>query len=442
MTLRSFSLAAIALLIPRLPEAQTFDLGGNAKLHYQGNAGATLWGFPIKGGKGQGYFAAQWLAEGDFTLSFAPKVPLEIRLHPRLNFDPDRAYDGAWGAQLPPLWIDDGYIDWFTARFELRAGYQVFSWKTVESVSQADILNQSDREADLFDPPKIGEASVRARFILPTQAQNVLELYYLPYFTPSPLPTTGSRYDFFQGTPYSLTQDGTTFRYLSRDGEFRPQWAARYQTQLLESFDVALYYFHGYRRFPLFRPLSGGGGPQVDSSTFTHLYPPLQQGGFTFQGALGNWLWKGETAFIRYEQELRGRTGAIVDPYLAYSAGFEYTFYSPIAQNQDLGAILEFVGDTDAGKDENDLEGFRPFRSHVFAALRYTFNTSTDRSILAGAFLDYLELDRIYRVEYAERFYGKVSFRAEFSGILARSTSQFRPFEKAARLAAELKLHF
>lgn len=442
MSPRTHFLAALALLFPCLSGAQTLDLGEGAKLHYQGNAGAVLWGFPAKGGKGQGYFAVQGLAEADFTLSFAPKVPVEIRLHPRLNFDPDRAYEGAWGLQLPPLWLDDAYFDWFTPRFELRAGYQVFSWKTVESVSQADILNQSDREADLFDPPKIGEASARARFILPTQAQNVLELYYLPFFTPSPLPATGSRYDFFQGTPHRLSQDLSTFRYLSRDEETRPQWAARYQTQLFESFDAALYYFHGYRRFPLFQPLSIRDGAQGDSILFTHLYPPLQQAGFTFQGALGSWLWKGETAFIRYEQDILGQSGRVVDPYLAYTAGFEYTFYSPIFQNQDLGAILELVGDSDAGKDQADLEGFRPFRSHVFAAFRYAFNTATDRSILAGAFLDYLQMDRIYRIEYAERFYGKLSFRTEFSGIFARNSSQFQPFEKAARFAAELKLHF
>ena len=59
---------------------------------------------------------------------------------------------------------------------------------------------------------------------------------------------------------------------------------------------------HGYRRFPLFRP--AGGPDSAGTVTLTHYYPPLFQGGFTFQGALGNWLWKGETAFIRYEQDL------------------------------------------------------------------------------------------------------------------------------------------
>jgi hypothetical protein len=34
----------------------------------------------------------------------------------------------------------DIYADFVTSRFEMRAGYQVFSWKTVESVAHSDIL--------------------------------------------------------------------------------------------------------------------------------------------------------------------------------------------------------------------------------------------------------------------------------------------------------------
>lgn len=430
------SLAAACLAAAA--QAQTLDLGEKAKLHYKGNAGVVQWAFPQEGGARQSYFTTQWVGDLDLTLSLAPAIPLELRVHPRLNYDIDRR-DSFTDGDYFPARFDDLYLDFFSRWFELRAGYQILSWKVVESLSQADVLNQADREEDFLDPPKVGEVAARARFILPTSAQNVLELYWLPWFIPSPLPGPASRYYFFTDRSINLLRDKEDFTYGSGDERLRPQWAARWQSQI-SAFDVSCYFFHGYRRFPLFRP--AGTPDSAGTRTLTHFYPPLYQGGFTFQGALGNWLWKGETAYTRYEQDLFGQSGAAVDPFLAYTAGFEYTFYSPFLQNQDLGAILELVGDTDVDKDEEDLEGFRPFHTYAFFGLRYAFNNTGDRSFLAGAFLDYVKIDRIYRFEYAERFFERWSAKVELSGVRARSSSQFRPFQQAARVAGELKYHF
>lgn len=436
--MRRFSRIVLCLALPALAAAQTVGLGDKARLNYQGNLGAIQWAFPREGGEGDSHFATQWRGELDLTLSLAPAAPLELRAHPRFNYDPERS--GRGGDLLAqPARFDDLYLDFFTRFFELRAGWQIFSWKTVESVSQADILNQTDREEDFFDPPKIGEPAVRARFIMPTRAQNVLELYYLPYFTASPMPGPESRYWPFPGQRVRLARDADAFTYDADDEAWRPQWAARWQTQVLEPFDVSAYYFHGYRRFPQFR---AAGSDLEGGLTLTHHYTPIFQGGFTFQGAVGNWLWKGETAYIRAETEQVSRSGAIVDPYLAYTGGLEYTFYSPFLQNQDLGAILELIGDSDAGKDEDELEGFRPFRSHVFAGLRYVFNNPGDRALLAGAFVDYLTGDMLYRAEYSERVFGGVSAKAEVSGLAVEPGSSLRPFEKAVRVSAELKFHF
>ena len=433
----SFRLA-LCLLLPAWAAAQSVDMGGGAHLNYQGNLGIAQWAFPRKGGEGRSHFATAWLGEADLTFSLAPKVPVEFRIHPRFNYDPDRDESGDEYTSLPTR-FDDLYLDWFTRWFELRAGWQVFSWKVVESFSQADILNQADRAEDFFDPPKIGEPAARARFILPTRVQNVLELYYLPYFTPAPLPGPGSRYWFFPGKPVRVMRSADDYTYAVEEERWRPQWAARWQTQLFETFDVAAYYFHGYRRFPQLVPV---GAPGPAGVVLTHHYSPIFQGGLTFQGAVGNWLWKGETAYIRSEADQISPSGSVVDPYLAYTGGLEYTFYSPLIQNHDLGAILELIGDTDAGKDEDELEGFRPFRSHVFAGLRYVFNNPGDRSVLAGAFVDYLNGDLIYRAEYSERFFSRVSAKVDVSGLNAEPGSQFQPFEKAIRLAAEAKVHF
>ena len=131
-----------------------------------------------------------------------------------------------------------------------------------------------------------------------------------------------------------------------------------------------------------------------------------------------------------------------MDPYLAYTAGFEYTFYSPLRQNQDLGAILELIGDTDAGKDEADLEGFRPFRSmsspgcDTPSTRRPTGrcwpgpSSTTSRPMSSTA----PNTPSVSSTAWP--------LKAEVSGVSARSSSQFRPFQQAARVAAEAEIPF
>jgi hypothetical protein len=95
----------------------------------------------------------------------------------------------------------DIYADFVTSRFEMRAGYQVFSWKTVESVAHSDILNQTDPSLDFFDAPKVGEPALRTRFIIGDENPHTFEVYYLPYFTPAKLPIAGNRFDFSGALP-------------------------------------------------------------------------------------------------------------------------------------------------------------------------------------------------------------------------------------------------
>ena len=76
----------------------------------------------------------------------------------------------------------------------------------------------------------------------------------------------------------------------------------------------------------------------------------------------------------------RAQSGRKVVPYLAYTSGAEYTFYSVFGSKHDLGTIAEIIGDTDTGKDPADLESFRPWRNNAVGGLRYAFNNTSDRS--------------------------------------------------------------
>ncbi|HKP94825.1 MAG TPA: hypothetical protein VJ385_03610 [Fibrobacteria bacterium] len=354
---------------------------------------------------------------------------LEARAHPRLRLDGNRIRQN-------PLVMDDFYLGQFIEGLQWRAGYQVFSWKVVESYSQADVLNQTDRRLDLLDPDKLAEPAAFLRLDLPAWLGEALEAYSLPYFTPGPLPRSESRYSPVTGTPFTLVSDADSATYDSPSGRWEPQWALRHLWRP-GSFDVAFFWFHGYRRFPVFAPHPAAPG------TLVPRYLRVEQGGMTFQGTLGNWILKGEGSWQGFTGDVRGPTGSPVDPYGSFTTGFEYTFYAPIAADQDVVTLVEWIGDTDSGKDPIDLEGFRPFQNDLFMGLRYVFNGLSDATATGGVFWDYREGDALYKLELRRRFFTHLSCSAGYNGVMLGSdTGRFQFLDRSSNLFADLKAYW
>jgi len=173
--------------------AQSVEFSENTRLNYKGNIGMNYWYFPKAAPKPEmpehvGTF------DGQIDLNLKTGKYWEFRANPRGVVD---VKDENRRRFLP----QDIYADFVTSRFEMRAGYQVFSWKTVESVAHSDILNQTDPSLDFFDAPKVGEPALRTRFIIGDENPHTFEVYYLPYFTPAKLPIAGNRFDFSGALP-------------------------------------------------------------------------------------------------------------------------------------------------------------------------------------------------------------------------------------------------
>jgi hypothetical protein len=441
-----YGLAGLALT-PLL--AQSVEISENTRLNYKGNIGMSYWYFPKDAPKSEmpthvGTF------DGQVDLNLKTGKYWEFRANPRGMVD---VYDANRRRFLP----QDIYADFVTSKFELRAGYQVFSWKTVESVAHSDILNQTDPSLDFFDAPKVGEPAIRSRIIFGDENPHTLEFYYLPYFTPAKLPTTGNRFDFSgalqQGNAGAQVANSTIIydpaqnRYETPYNQWRPQGAVRYQKQLFGKVDVSAYYFNGYKRFPQLMGLPASAvqvAPgQFFPAQFAQAYNPIHQGGVTWQGTIDALLVKGDVAYIQYVNDTKAQDGqTIVRPYAQYTIGFEYTFNSLIVDSQDLGLIVEVLGDTDTGRDPLTLDIFRPFQNHVFAGLRYTFNNTGDRSLLLGTFTDYKKGDVIARLEYEERFFERVKVKAQFFGFATSKTSQLSSFDHTTRASLLVSYYF
>ncbi|GAB4439270.1 MAG: hypothetical protein OHK0011_21870 [Turneriella sp.] len=447
--LPSFLKGALALAVASPVLAQSVEFSENTRLNYKGNVGINYWYFPKEAPKSNmpthvGTF------DGQVDLNLKTGKYLEFRANPRGIVD---MHDQNRRRFLP----QDIYADFVTSRFELRAGYQVFSWKTVESVAHSDILNQTDPSIDLFDAPKIGEPALRTRFIFGEEDPHTLEVYYLPYFTPAKLPLAGNRFDFSGALPATtigqqtitpeVIYDPSANRYETPYDRWRPQGAIRYQKQLFSKVDTAFYYFNGYKRFPQLYPVQATAFvplPGVSVPTqYAQAYNPIHQGGMTWQGTLDALLIKGDVAYIQYVNDTKAQNQkTIVRPYAQYTVGAEYTFNSLFVDSQDLGLIVEVLGDSDTGRNPTELDIFRPFQNHIFGGIRYTFNNTGDRSLLAGTFTDYKKGDVIARIEYEERFFERVKVKAQFFGFATSSGSQLKPFEHTTRGSVLVSYYF
>ncbi|MBN8220617.1 MAG: hypothetical protein J0L53_06810 [Spirochaetes bacterium] len=446
-TLRGFLALTGLALSPLL--AQSVDISENTKLNYKGNIGMSYWYFPKDAPKAEmpthvGTF------DGQIDLNLKTGKYLEFRANPRGIVD---VYDANRRRFLP----QDIYADFVTSKFELRAGYQVFSWKTVESVAHSDILNQTDPSLDFFDAPKVGEPALRSRIIFGDENPHTLEFYYLPYFTPAKLPIAGNRFDFSGALP-STTAFGQTItpnviydpdlnRYETPYNRWRPQGAIRYQKQIFGKVDTSVYYFNGYKRFPQLYPVAATAFTPVPGvsipTQYAQAYNPIHQAGLTWQGTIDALLVKGDVAYIQYVNDTKAQNGVdTVRPYAQYTVGAEYTFNSLFVDSQDLGVIVEMLGDSDTGRNATELDIFRPFQNHVFAGLRYTFNNTGDRSLLLGTFTDYKKGDVIARLEYEERFFERVKVKAQFFGFATSKTSQLSSFDHTTRASLLVSYYF
>ena len=446
-TLRGFLALTGLALSPIL--AQSVEISENTKLNYKGNIGMSYWYFPKDAPKAEmpthvGTF------DGQIDLNLKTGKYLEFRANPRGVVD---VYDANRRRFLP----QDIYADFVTSKFELRAGYQVFSWKTVESVAHSDILNQTDPSLDFFDAPKVGEPALRSRIIFGDENPHTLEFYYLPYFTPAKLPITGNRFDFSGALP-STTAFGQTItpkviydpdlnRYETPYNRWRPQGAIRYQKQIFGKVDTSVYYFNGYKRFPQLYPVAATAFTPVPGvaipTQYAQAYNPIHQAGLTWQGTIDALLVKGDVAYIQYVNDTKAQNGVdTVRPYAQYTVGAEYTFNSLFVDSQDLGVIVEMLGDSDTGRNATELDIFRPFQNHVFAGLRYTFNNTGDRSLLLGTFTDYKKGDVIARLEDEERFFERVKVKAQFFGFATSKTSQLSSFDHTTRASLLVSYYF
>jgi hypothetical protein len=281
-------------------------------------------------------------------------------------------------ARLDELWLGYTGTDW-----DLRVGYQLFSWGSLESVRRIDVLNPLDYQEDILEPPTMGIPALR---LLRLWENSDLSFYYQPYYIPSLFPGQHSIYSVSDGLPVEQA-----------DSEFSPQYALRYFYSG-SGFDLALSYFHGTERNPLFA-LDLSGTPRVTATTYRS-----DRVGLEATKVVGDLLLKAEIIYRWPHMDQ-------LEDSLLVGLGTEYTYYT-VWRQSDLTLFGEYLADTSGGNPGD----FPQLQNDVFLGARWMLNDQSRQQLEAGLLFDVEDSDSyVWRATYSRDLTNNITLDARYT---------------------------
>ncbi len=232
-------------------------------------------------------------------------------------------------------------------KVDVYAGVRKVFWGVTESVHLVDVINQTDLLENLNADEKLGQPMLQFAF---ERSWGTLDAFLLPTFRERPTASEKGRL-----RPHLAIVDDA--EYESGAGKQHFDLALRW-SHYVDIWDFGLSHFSGTSREPEFKPrLIQGQAPVL-----IPFYAQIEQSGLDVQATIEAWLWKLE--LVSREQKQGGRQTLAV-------GGFEYSFYSVMNTQSDIGVIAEYQFDdrsqnTSVGQNDvalgmrwalNDIDG-------------------------------------------------------------------------------------
>ena len=248
---------------------------------------------------------------------------------------------------------------------ELRIGIGRVFWGVTESYHLVDIINQTDLVENIDREDKLGQPLVNLTFI---RDWGALDLFMLPGFRERTYPGREGR---LRSEPFVDTDRAT---YESGAGRQRIDYAVRW-SHAIGDFDMGVAHFHGTSREPRLLPecATPGCNPVTgEGFVLAPRYEVVHRTSLDLQATRDATLWKLEAL----HESGQG------DSYVAWVAGFEYTWFGINESDIDLGLLVEHLFDGRGGNAPHPLE------NDVFAGVRLAFNDEVSTELLAGVIAD------------------------------------------------------
>ena len=269
----------------------------------------------------------------------------------------------------PILTTKDFYIALAIDWFEVRAGYQIFSWGTGDLINPTNNLNPIDF-SDPFDSRRI---PVFATAITLDFDFISLELVSIPTFTRSRLPLRNRRFDALRESPLPVLSPEDPEQEVQN-----AQWAGRAAGHF-GGFDVSLSGFTGFDDLPTARLLVIQ--QPVQALVIDPVYERIHILGADFATTLGVFGAEGRLGEVLGGIQLHGEAahffseGRTRDDVLQYVIGINYQFVDLIAEH-DVTLVLEYGSEfvTKRGEPQNGAGSTtldRVFRSAILGRVSY-----------------------------------------------------------------------
>ena len=248
---------------------------------------------------------------------------------------------------------------------ELRVGIGRVFWGVTESYHLVDVINQTDLVENVDREDKLGQPLVNLTLL---RDWGDIDLFLLPGFRERTFPGRKGR---LRSQPFVDT-DRTT--YESGAGRNRIDHAVRW-SHAIGDFDIGVAHFHGTSREPSLQPACAA--PPCDPFTgqgfvLAPRYEVVRRTSLDLQATRDATLWKLEAL----------HESGPGDSYLAWIAGFEYTWFGIGESDMDLGLLVEHLFDGRGGNAPQPLE------NDLFAGARLAFNDEASTDLLAGVVVD------------------------------------------------------
>ena len=261
----------------------------------------------------------------------ATKIVAEFR-------DDDFGYTRGLHFQIPETTLRRSYLGVREATVSVRGGpvdvtlgKQIYAWGTADAYSPTDNINPSDY-LDVLDNEKLGLWSASARL---TVAPTSLVFVVVPFFTPSRLPLSRSRWTPPVPAGFMAVADDPV-RPEQDAGAL--QYAARLRTTVA-GWDLSVSYYDGFDHTPSFRQSLVTVAPGVVLPRLTPVYTRVKVPGADVSTTFGRFELHAEGAFRLVESNGR-------DDRFQGIAGINYTQDIGLRWLDQLVFIVEYARET------------------------------------------------------------------------------------------------
>jgi len=262
------------------------------------------------------------------------------------------------------LLLREGYLDLFFSSMDLRIGKQQIIWGKADGVFITDVVSPKDLSEFLlpdFEEIRMGVNAVKSNFYI---GDHTLELIWLPVFTPTQLPATGSIWRPDYSSDFPVAPNVHDAKQVSNKFENSEAFA---KYSLMSSIiDIEVMGGYTWDDDPSMHIKKSATIMNMKPVPAIDVYPEYHRlglGGGSFSSTIGPVVLRGEGAYYsgkHFNTEDEDAKDALVEKdYANYMAGVDYTLPGDVKTSVQF--IQKYIVDYDSKIVDDEFQNLATF---------------------------------------------------------------------------------